>query len=100
VVGVNIREDRNTGKPKGFAFITFDDEYSASQAILEMENFILEGRRLTISKASLRGSDKAINNENSWKTVPLPAPSEQNKFLAKNIKNNKTKTWDHWAGPT
>ena len=33
IIGINVREDRQTGKPKGFAFVTFEEEAAAAQAM-------------------------------------------------------------------
>lgn len=111
IIGVNIREDRLTGKPKGFAFVTFEDDEAATRAISSMNNYSYGGRTLTVNQASIRGSD--VKNEsdvdNSWKTVPTPAPSaakgkkadgKDGKKTAANGKTAKPQaTWDHWAGP-
>ena len=107
-----MREDRATGKPKGFAFVTFEHEESASRAIASMHNYSHAGRTLTVNRASIRGSEGGGDKtgvDNSWKTVPIPAPSQRSKSAkssnskTNNGTNNKdTKvraTWDHWAGP-
>jgi len=111
IIGVNIREDRLTGKPKGFAFVTYDDDESASRAIAGMHNYSYGGRTLTVNQASVRGSD-AKNDEpdvdNSWKTVPILAPSARGKKTGQDGKKSTGSakagekpqaTWDHWAGP-
>lgn len=98
-----------TGKPKGFAFVTFEDNESASEAIRGMNNYSYGGRVLTVSQASIRGSDDknadASKVDNSWKTVPLPAPSARGKADKKGGKASPINgakpraTWDQWTGP-
>ncbi|KAJ1417036.1 hypothetical protein B484DRAFT_305050, partial [Ochromonadaceae sp. CCMP2298] len=56
VIGINIREDRTTGKPKGFGFVTFDSDEPAAAAIASMHGYSLEGRPLTVNAATLRGT--------------------------------------------
>jgi RNA recognition motif-containing protein len=107
---VNIREDRASGKQKGFAFVTFESEESALRAIASMNNHNYGGRCLTVSKATIRGSDnngEGNGADNSWKTVPIPAPSARGKSGkaaagGKPGASGQAKpraTWDHWAGP-
>jgi len=100
-----------TGKPKGFAFVTFEDDEAATHAIASMNNYSYGGRTLTVNQASIRGSDAKNESDvdNSWKTVPTPAPSaakgkkvdgKDGKKAPANGKTAKPQaTWDHWAGP-
>jgi cold-inducible RNA-binding protein len=76
VIGINIREDRTTGKPKGFGFVTFDSDAPAAAAIASMHGYSLEGRSLTVNAATLRGTGALESGvDDSWKTVPAPPPS-------------------------
>ncbi len=98
-----------TGKPKGFAFVTFEDDGSAASAIAGMHGYSYGGRSLTVNRASIRGSDEKVPGQsevdNSWKTVPIPAPSARPKSgkAADKSKADTGKkqaaTWDQWAGP-
>lgn len=101
MIGVNIRTDRNTGKPKGFAFITYEDAASASKAVEMMNNSSIQGRVIKVNYAAFRNSQitpsaqEAVDN--TWKTVPS---------IRKDPKTTVPKTekpknsWDHWAGPS
>ena len=126
IIGVNIRTDRQTRRPKGFAFVTFETEESATNAITALEGTILEGRTLTVNRAVVRGNDTrqgtASSRDDSWKTVPSPAPShashQQNRtsnatnrtgMASVPLRGKKSSsavgtrlskaTWDNWAGP-
>ena len=51
---VKIITDRETGRSRGFGFITFDEADSASQAISEMDGAELDGRNIRVSLAEER----------------------------------------------
>ena len=46
--------DRETGRSRGFGFVTFDDDSAAMQASREMNDQELDGRRLTVNEAQDR----------------------------------------------
>ncbi len=51
VSDVFIVKDRNTGRPRGFAFVTFTDGEAADKAIAEMNGKDVEGRNIVVSEA-------------------------------------------------
>ena len=98
-MGINVREDRNTNKPKGFAFVTFEDANDANEA-LSLNGTVHEGRTLTVKRATLRGTDKKEDTSKSWVTVPTPLRDKKVGVDVANKSLNGRKTWDTWAGPT
>ncbi len=54
VVSVSIISDRETGQPRGFAFIEMESAAAAQKAILELDNQDLEGRTLRVRIAEDR----------------------------------------------
>ena len=87
IIGVNVRNDRKTGKPKGFAFITFTSRSSAQAAIAEMNGKSYKGRALTVNDADVRGSGSSADRDGSsgsgsgsskpsWITTPTPRKIE------------------------
>jgi RNA recognition motif-containing protein len=53
---VAVISDRETGRSRGFAFVTMPDDDSARQAIEAVNGSEFEGRTLTANEARPRGS--------------------------------------------
>ncbi len=51
---VKIITDRETGRSRGFGFVTFEDQDAANQAIEAMDGTELDGRRIKVSVAQDR----------------------------------------------
>ncbi|KAL3356543.1 hypothetical protein AABB24_017281 [Solanum stoloniferum] len=56
VVDSKIINDRETGRSRGFGFVTFKDEKSMKEAISGMNGSELDGRSITVNEAQARGS--------------------------------------------
>lgn len=55
---LSMPTDRDTGKPRGFAFIEIHDDQTALNAIADMDGQELLGRSLNVTKARDRGEDR------------------------------------------
>jgi cold-inducible RNA-binding protein len=101
IIGVNIREDRATRRPRGFAFVTFADEASAQESVNSINGREYCGRVLTVNFATIRGSQTEDESDQSWKTAPPKPKTNQNSSQkSKNLKQNQTKkSWTEWASP-
>lgn len=51
VSDVFIVKDRNTGRPRGFAFVTFAEGEDADRAVAEMNGKEVGGRKIVVSEA-------------------------------------------------
>lgn len=51
---VNVIKDRETGRSRGFGFVTYEEEQDADEALKEMNNTELEGRTIRVDKAGER----------------------------------------------
>jgi len=123
IIGVSVRKDRVTNKPKGFAFVSFATPEAGPDAIKSMNGYIYGGRSLTVNVADKRGrkdddesdgdhetseggsgcdsvaraegtSTSRRINDSSWKTAPDPLRSSKEK------KVGKSNSWTKWAGPS
>ncbi|MFW7377294.1 MAG: RNA recognition motif domain-containing protein [Oligoflexus sp.] len=54
---VRVITDRETGRSRGFGFVTFDDSDDASNAISQMDGTELDGRQIKVSEALERERD-------------------------------------------
>ncbi len=54
VASVSIVTDRDTGRPRGFAFVEMDTESDASAAISALDGSDLDGRTLKVNEAQER----------------------------------------------
>ncbi len=51
-----VPTDRDSGRPRGFAFVTFASAESAAQAIQKLDGVELDGRNLRVNEATERPS--------------------------------------------
>jgi len=54
VVEVNLMQDRMTGRPRGFGFVTMESADAAQAAIQALNGAELDGRALTVNEARPR----------------------------------------------
>ncbi|AOS43152.1 RNA recognition motif protein [Lacunisphaera limnophila] len=51
IADIFLATDRETGRPRGFGFITFNTDEEAQAAIAKMNGVELDGRALTVNEA-------------------------------------------------
>jgi RNA recognition motif-containing protein len=56
VESVTMPVDRDTGRPRGFAFVQMTDDEEANRAIRMFDGYMLDGRRLRVNTAQERES--------------------------------------------
>jgi cold-inducible RNA-binding protein len=54
VIETNLMVDRNTGRPRGFAFVTMGSSEEAQKAVAALNGKQLDGRALTVNVARPR----------------------------------------------
>jgi cold-inducible RNA-binding protein len=52
---VTIITDRETGRSRGFGFVTFIEDGAATRAVEELDGTELDGRRITVNEARSKG---------------------------------------------
>lgn len=63
VASVNLIEDRDSGRSKGFAFVEMETSDAASEAINSLDGKEVDGRNLKVNAA--KPKEKRENNYNS-----------------------------------
>lgn len=76
VISVRIVSDRETGRSRGFAFVTISTAEGAKAAIAALNGSLLGGRALVVNEANDQGSRPA-GSGGPRRTGPRPAPDSQ-----------------------
>ena len=66
---INVVTDRDTGRPRGFAFVEMTTDDEAAKAIAELDQTEMGGRRLTVSEARPKtngGGFGGHRSESGW----------------------------------
>jgi RNA recognition motif-containing protein len=67
VVSVEVIKDRDTGRTKGFAFITMNSQTEAENAIKMLNGKLLDNREIKVNIARPREeSSRRFNNKRRW----------------------------------
>ena len=61
VESVSVVTDRETGRPRGFAFVEMPDEAAAQKAIEGLHEHMADGRPLNINQAKPREENRRRN---------------------------------------
>ena len=57
VVEAKVITDRETGRSRGFGFVTFQDAAAAQSAMQELDGSTLDGRSIRVNEANERSRD-------------------------------------------
>ena len=58
VTEARVATDRETGKSRGFAFITFPNDAEAQAAITAMDEVVLDGRTIRVAESENQGGGR------------------------------------------
>ena len=64
VVSVNLINDRETGRPRGFGFVEMDDHTAAMSAL---DGYEMGGRNLRVNVAEEKSRDNNRGGGDSWR---------------------------------
>jgi len=77
VLKATIATDRETGKPRGFAFVEMADQQEALAAINGLDGYVINGRALAVKEAEQRSNDRpAPRPASTAGTSEAPSRSE------------------------
>ena len=62
VVEAKVVTDRDSGRSRGFGFVTFQDDQAAARAIEELDGSALDGRTIRVDRANDRPSGERRSN--------------------------------------
>ena len=65
VASAKVMTDRETGKPRGFAFVDMPNDGEAQKAIQSLNGKELKGRNMNVNEARPR-EDRPRNNSRRW----------------------------------
>jgi RNA recognition motif-containing protein len=64
VLEAKVITDRDTGRSRGFGFVTMQDEGAANTAMQEMDGSTLDGRSIRVNEANDRPRDRGPRRDN------------------------------------
>ena len=70
IMEVHYPMDRDTGQPRGFAFVTFNSRETGEEAIRALDGSELGGRKLRVNEAEDRGGPRRPAPRSPSETVP------------------------------
>ena len=79
VLKANVATDRETGKSRGFGFIEMPDRLEAMNAIKALDNFVINGRPMTVKEAEARENRIPRTTENTSRQQRTEKPTFENK---------------------
>jgi RNA recognition motif-containing protein len=90
VVEVFVPTDRDTGRPRGFAFVQFTDEVSVAAAIEKFNDFEFRGRRLRVNEAEEQRPRRPSFSEGGFGHGSPPKPwGGKSKGSRRNLRKRK-----------
>jgi RNA recognition motif-containing protein len=75
---VYLPTDRETGRPRGFAFVEFIERAQAEEAIRRLNNQPFMGRPLAVNEARARDQQSSSRPQTQTRPVAPPLESERN----------------------
>lgn len=77
VESVTIVKDRDTGQPRGFAFVEMTEAGEAQAAILSLDGTIQNGRALRVNEARPKLAQDVDRNSHGSRDLSLPCSKQQ-----------------------
>ena len=81
--------DRTTGRPRGFAFVEFDDSSSAVAAIQKLDGYDLNGRNLRVNEAQEKSRSPRDFTGGGGPPMGMPPRRIKSKGSRRNLRARK-----------
>jgi len=92
ITEVVLPTDRDSGRPRGFGFVTFASAESAAQAIQRCDGAELDGRSLRVNEATER-SERPAGGRGFGAPSSRPGPPSRPKGSRRNVRSRKRSIW-------
>ena len=66
IVEAKVVDDRDTGKSRGFGFVTFEDPAVCKKAIETMNGAMLDGREIRVNEAESKSRSGGFGGGGRW----------------------------------
>lgn len=86
---MTVPTDRDTGRPRGFAFVELSTAEQASAAIGKLDGYELGGRSLRVSEATERSAGGAGSRPGGFSPAGPPPPRSRPKGSRRNLRARK-----------
>ena len=96
IAEVFVPTDRDSGRPRGFAFVTFASAESATKAIQTLDGVELGGRNLRVNEATERTDRPAFGGGGGgggYRPAGRPGPPSRPKGSRRNVRSRKRSIW-------
>jgi cold-inducible RNA-binding protein len=93
IAEIVVPTDRDSGRPRGFAFVTFASSESAEKAIHQLDGAELGGRNLRVNEATERAGRPMGGNAGFRPPAFRPGPPSRPKGSRRNIRGRKRSIW-------
>jgi len=91
LLSVRIMVEKDTGRSRGFGFVSYDSPESAALAIKELNGFVIGNKRLKVQHKQIRATDHStpsLHQPQSYPADSLDGTGWYNDPQASNIQNN------------
>ena len=89
VVEIFLPADRNTGRPRGFAFVELSEETAAAAAIEKFDGYEFKGRSLRVGEAEERRRRSPVFSDTGPSSKPRGPRGSKSKGSRRNLRGRK-----------
>jgi CUG-BP- and ETR3-like factor len=87
LLSVRIMVEKDTGRSRGFGFVSYDSPESAALAIKELNGFVIGNKRLKVQHKQIRATDHSTPSHHQSSSYPPDARDNSNRYNAPQSSN-------------